>query len=218
MIPHALSPAARVFTLRRDGIGVAPSASERETLRQRFAADRHLLLPGFFAPDLLDLFLRRLRYAPFKKRIADRVFPPAVDLKIADADLVGLLQFVMNDSALLSFVRDVAAAGEVTGFVGTVYRLVPGMGHRDSWHSDVDGNRLVGLTINLSEQAFEGGALEMRERSSGRRLWRVANTGPGDGLLFALGEDLQHRILPVAGLRPKTAFAGWFCRDADLKS
>ena len=48
-------------------------------------------------------------------------------------------------------------------------------------------------------------------------LWCVANTGAGDALLFALGRGLQHRIRPIAGTVPKTAFAGWFCRDADLR-
>ena len=198
-------------------VSIAADAATRAELRRAFAADRFLRLPGLIAGELLATVRRRLARAPFGTRVAERVHPPAIDLKLQDDDLHGLLHFVLNEAAVLDFVRDVAGVPEATGFVGAVYRLEPGMGHRDSWHSDLDGNRLVGLTVNLSDGVFEGGELEMRERESERRLWRVANTGPGDGLLFALGPDLQHCIRPMAGSSAKTAFAGWFCRDADLK-
>jgi hypothetical protein len=46
-------------------------------------------------------------------------------------------------------------------------------------------------------------------------LWTFANTGPGDGLLFAIDEGLQHQVQEVTGTEPKTALAGWFCENAD---
>jgi hypothetical protein len=207
---------AAPIQVHRGTVSIAGSAADLSTLGRQFAAERHLRLPGFFAGDLLATIMRRLRDAPFEERIARRVCPPAVDLKLDDRDLAGLLHFVVNDRAVIDFVRDVTSSDGATGFVGAVYRLVPGMGHRDSWHSDVDGNRLVALTVNLSEGVFEGGELEMREQTR-RPLWRIANTGPGDAVLFAIAPELQHRIRPIGGAVSKTAFAGWFCRDADLK-
>lgn len=207
--------AAPILQVDRGSVSLAGPAADLSTLGRQFAAERHLRLPGFFGDGLLATVLRRLRHAPFEERIARRVCPPAVDLKLDDPDLVGLLHFVVNERAVIDFVRNVTSKDGATGFVGAVYRLVPGMGHRDSWHSDVDGNRLVALTVNLGEGVFEGGELEMREQ--GRRLWRIANTGAGDAILFALGPELQHRIRPISGAVPKTAFAGWFCRDADLR-
>lgn len=206
-----------MITLDSREVSIAGDVATRRELGRRFDADRCLRLPALIGGNLLATVRRRLAHARFTTRIADRVFPPAVDLKLQDDDLHGLLHFVLNDRAVVDFVRDVASAPDATGFVGAVYRIEPGMGHHDAWHSDLDGNRLVGLTVNLSDGPFEGGELEMRDRESRRRLWRIANTGPGDGLLFALGPDLQHCIRPMSGSVAKTALAGWFCRDPDLK-
>lgn len=202
--------------IARGQVAIEARAPELAALRARFAAEKCLRLPGFFGGDLLSTVTRRLRSARFRERIATRVVPPAVDLKLEDPDLIGLLHFVMNDAAIVQFVAGVSAT-EPTGFVGSVYRIAPGMGHRDSWHSDVDGNRLVALTLNLSEEIFDGGELEMRELDQSEPLWTIANTGPGDAVLFAIAPNLQHRIRPMEGRNPKTALAGWFCRDADLK-
>jgi hypothetical protein len=207
---------APVVQLARGSATIETRAAEIAGFRERFARERVLRLPGFFSGDLLATVTRRLRRARFKERVATRVYPPAIDLKLDDADLIGLLHFVMNDPAVIRFVADVSATAP-SGFVGSVYRIAPGMGHRDSWHSDVDGNRLVALTLNLSEAPFDGGELELREHGKRTPLWRIANTGPGDALLFALAPDLQHRIRPMRGTHVKTALAGWFCRDADLR-
>ena len=205
-----------IVQIERNSVAVDADAMTLEWMRREFAKERCLLLRGFFSGDLLEMIWRRLRDAPFKERIARRVSPPAVDLKLADANLVGLLHFLLNDRAVIDFARQVSGNPDATGFVGSVYRLVPGKDHRDSWHDDVDGNRLAALTINLSQEEFEGGELEMRQNGGGEAQWRIANTGPGDGLLFAIAPGLQHRIRPVVGTTPKTALAGWFCRDADL--
>lgn len=211
-----MNSAAPIVQIARGGVSIETRSAALQALNAQFARERMLRLPGFFGGDLLSTVTRRLRQARFNERVATRVFPPAVDLKLDDADLLGVLHFVLNDPAVIRFVASVSST-EPTGFVGSVYRIAPGMGHRDSWHSDVDGNRLVALTLNLSEETFEGGELEMRENGQRRPLWRVANTGAGDALLFAIAPNLKHRIRPMQGHTPKTAFAGWFCRDADLK-
>lgn len=211
-----MTPAAPVVRIARGGVSIETRAGEIDALKRRFAAEHVLRLPGFFAGDLLATVLARLKHARFKERVATRVHPPAVDLKLDDADLTGLLHFVMNDPAVIRVVAEISSTAP-TGFVGAVYRIAPGMGHRDSWHGDVDGNRLVALTVNLSEEVFEGGELEMRAGDGAEPLWRIANTGPGDALLFAIAPHLQHCIRPMAGMKAKTALAGWFCRDADLR-
>jgi hypothetical protein len=207
---------ASAIQIDRHRVAVETNPAALAQLRRQFAERRYLHLPGFFSRELMATLLPRLRVAAFKERVARCVTPPAVDWKLTDAPLLGLLHFLLNEAALIQFARRVSGHPDATGFVGSVYRLVPGFQHRDSWHDDLDGNRLVALTINLSEGAFDGGELEMRQHGSAP-LWCFANTGPGDALLFALGRGLQHRIRPIAGTSPKTAFAGWFCRDADLR-
>jgi hypothetical protein len=202
--------------LTRDATRVAPRASW-PALAARFGAERRLLLPGLIASDLRSLLLRRLDHARFEPRVAARVHPPATDLKLRDPDLNGLLHFLFNDAAVVAFVRTIGGDRSITGFVGAVYRMLPDAGHRDSWHSDADGNRRVGLTVNLSVRPFAGGALSLRTRNQ-VPLWTFANSGPGDGLLFAIHPELEHRVQEVSGEESKTALAGWFCKDADQRT
>ncbi|MGE0040497.1 MAG: 2OG-Fe(II) oxygenase [Vicinamibacterales bacterium] len=180
----------------------------------RLFAERSLLrLPRLLDEELLGVVGRRLAAGDFRTRVATRVYPPAVDLKLHDDVTHGLLHFLLNDPVLLDAVRTITDRPEIGGFVGAVYRLLPGAGHQDSWHDDCDGNRLVALTLNLGEVPFEGGEFELRRKGETALLARVANTGPGDGVLFAIADALEHHIAPMAGTVAKTALAGWFCMD-----
>jgi hypothetical protein len=89
-------------------------------------------------------------------------------------------------------------------------------GHRDSWHDDLDGNRMAAITVNVSLHRFEGGELSMRRAQTHEPLWTFANVGPGDAVLFRLRQDLEHNIHDVTGEHPKLAIAGWFQKTPDF--
>jgi len=219
--PRSADPdVAPVPLLRASRAGWQLTADAPTLAREsaRFAASHVLRLPSCFDAGLLGIVQRRLTADRFRTRIALRVHPPAADLKLRDAVTLGLLHFLLNDSVVLTTIREIAGEPAIGGFVGSVYRLVPGAGHTDSWHDDLDGNRLVAFTLNLSEGPFEGGEFELRQRGRTRPLQTIANSGPGDGLLFAIKPGLEHRIAPMTGRHPKTAFAGWFCRDPNLRA
>ena len=71
-------------------------------------------------------------------------------------------------------------------------------------------NRLIGMSLNLSKDVFQGAVFQLRDRYSKRILHETANTGCGDAIIFRLADHLQHRNTEVTGTAPKTAFAGWF--------
>jgi hypothetical protein len=197
--------------ITRSGVRLAVDA-ELDAAARAFARERKLHLPRFFAPELLDVLLARLSVATFKTRIARLVHPPAVDLKLDDARLQGSLRWLLSDPELFRGMARLARIERPTYFNGSVYRIQSGSGHRDSWHNDLDGRRQVAITVNLSEEPFEGGELQMRETASQVPLWTFANTGRGDALLFAIDPSLEHCIAPMRGAVAKTALAGWFCR------
>ena len=124
-----------------------------------------------------------------------------------------LLIFLANDRALFQFVELITGCGRIGSYDGRVYRMLPGHEHYDSWHDDIVGQRLVTLSVNLSPEFFSGGLLEIRHERTRRVVNRVANTGPGDGLLFRIAPFLKHRVTRVTGHLPKTALAGWFRSD-----
>lgn len=126
------------------------------------------------------------------------------------------LQSLVHTRAFLDLVEEICdfRRQSLKGFVGRVYQKVPGH-HHDPWHSDVGQCRVAALSLNLGEHDYEGGDLELREASTHTPLARVVNRGAGDGVIFRVHPALQHRIGPMTGTTPKTAFAGWFVADRE---
>lgn len=127
---------------------------------------------------------------------------------LRDPYLTRLLYFTMNNDLMFEAITRLTRR-RPTWFDGRVYRLVPGSSHHDTWHSDASPGRLVGFSLNLSEQPYAGGDFEMRRRE-GPLLARLAPAGVGSASLFLIDPTLQHRVAPVEGRAPRVAFAGWF--------
>ena len=88
--------------------------------------------------------------------------------------------------------------------------MVPSTGAHLSWHDDKADDRLVGISINLSREAYRGGRFQLRDRRSQRTLTDIDNTGLGDAVLFRIAATLEHRLTELAGTAARTAAAGWF--------
>jgi hypothetical protein len=126
------------------------------------------------------------------------------------------MNLLLNNSDLFRFVERVTGCEAIGSFSGRIYRYLPDEDHYDQWHDDLTDSRLVALSLNLSPMSYRDGVLEIREAKSKRIVQRIANTGYGDAILFAISDALQHRRTPVGGESPKTAFAGWFKARPDF--
>ena len=169
-------------------------------------------LPSLLDPALLTSLQDQIdRGAFFTKRHGTA----ATELCLEPDAAVALLHFLVNDPALYRLVEDVTGCGTVRCFFGRVYRHVPGTDHHHAWHSDVTHNRVIGMSINLGRDAYEGGIFEIRERDEPSTVAAIANIVPGDTILFRLSEALEHRVTTLHGTASKTAFAGWFRREPD---
>lgn len=122
-------------------------------------------------------------------------------------------ELVLNDSQIFAMVEEITGCRSIGCFIGRVYRFMPGSGHSYSWHSDNVDSRMVGMSLNLSEQRFDGGQLEIRDRGNPGSVAVVQNLRFGRAVLFPIGERFEHRVTPVTGNIPRTAFAGWFCAE-----
>jgi hypothetical protein len=188
-----------------------PSDAEVSLWRREFADSCCVQFHGFFDGRLLAWLRARLASARFQERVHADLVPPAVDLGLADRPLLAMIATMVNDRRLFEVVRAISGCDPIGCYSGIVYRMDPRPEHSDTWHSDMDGNRMVTLSVNLGE-CYGGGVLQIRERPSNRIVREVANTGPGDAILFALGDHLEHRVGPVTGQATKMALAGWFQR------
>ncbi|HEX4347468.1 MAG TPA: 2OG-Fe(II) oxygenase [Vicinamibacterales bacterium] len=206
-----------MFLGQLDRSGFHPAPADRiEHARESFASSRSLLIRKFLEPRLLADWQRRIDAAPFTERVAKGDWggkPPSVDMRADDRALWGGCIFQLNDPELFEVIERVTGCEPIGSFFGSVYRIVAGMGHFHTWHNDLDGNRMVALSINLSPGGYRGGVLQLANRESHDTLAEIANTGWGDAAIFEISESLEHRVTAVEPGPDKTAFAGWFVRS-----
>lgn len=199
--------------LTRAGLVVSASARDLERLHGQFDRLHCILLSSLLEPGLLRMIQRQLDTATFNPKTHKEI---SLELCMAENSASHLLHFLANDPQLFELIQQLTGCGRIGCFTGRVYRMVPGAHHYDSWHDDMIEHRMIGMSINLSAQVYSGGTFQMRNRRSGNIIHEAANIGFGDGIIFRLSPQLQHRITDVEGAAPKTAFAGWFQSQPDF--
>lgn len=170
--------------------------------------EAHLIrLPQLLEPSILEFLQARLDNSLWESMSHGKIGEEYIT---NDLPTTSLLHFVMNRPKFRAIIEEITGCKGLKWFRGRVYRMIAGAGHHDNWHSDIAYSNEVGMSLNLSRNIFRGGLFMLREGGSKRVLARVANTGPGDALIFRISPDLHHRISDLEGEEPKTAFAGWF--------
>ena len=179
-----------------------------------FAAQHCAKLRGFLEPSLLGEVRAQVERGTFREFAHASI---ATELRLETGLGSGLLHFLVNDPRLFRLVESVSGCAGIRAFGGRVYRRFPGGHHHDSRHDDtVDARRLIGMSVNLSADVYDGGVFEIRDLKTERLLASLPNIGFGDAILFRLSDSLEHRVSDVRGLVPKTAFAGWFFAELDF--
>ena len=192
--------------LTSHGIVISRSESAIERARIRFEREHCLMLRGFLSPEFLELIQRVLAGLKFRPNVHAGF---GRDLAPTSNNAAGAMVLMLNDPDLFRAIEAITGCGRLRILTGSVRRAVAG-GKALSWHDDTGEHRRVAITINLSAKAYRGGLLQIRERSSGRIVEEIANTGPGDAILFRVSPALEHRNTEIVGAVPKTAFSGWF--------
>lgn len=194
----------------KSGVRVSRPSATLEGLRADFEREQFVRLPRFLAADLLQTVSREIERGEFYERSHGGIDDNKELCLRADSTAAGLLHVLLNSAELFELVEQVTGCGTIGCFQGRVYRVVPGRGHGDAWHSDVGRHRLVALSVNLSRRRYRGAMLQMRRNGSKRILREIPNPGFGDAILFHISRELEHRITDIEGAAAKTAFAGWF--------
>jgi 2-oxoglutarate-Fe(II)-dependent oxygenase superfamily protein len=171
--------------------------------------------PGLIEPSLLALLQEKISSARFFDKTNVDV---GDESRMKPEPTSAVLEFLTNDNVLFDVVRAITGCGPVGCFRGRVYRLLPNTGQMSDWHPDLSEGRMATLSINLSAEPYQGGILQFRENGGPNIVSQVANTGAGDGVLFNIAEGLEHRVTPLTGTVPRTAYAGWFLREPQFAS
>jgi len=201
MPSEALSPfvigAEQTQILGDDG------ASAESFARCRALVCANALDPAFLAT--LQKVSRRAQFAP-------DVVEGVGHREIETPNLAGrALTLALKRTNLLRWIEETTRCGPLGGIDGRVAQPRPIVGHRLRWHDDlnVPGRRLA-ITINLSEQAYEGGMFELRSAATKEALLQYRHAAPGSVLIFSVAPGLDHRVLPLTSGGPRRVYVGWF--------
>lgn len=122
------------------------------------------------------------------------------------------LALVLQRRNLMQWLESATGCEPLQSTFGRIVQISPGDAPRLNWHDDLpeDPSRRLGITINLSENAYEGGLFELREKKTGKILMRHRHEKLGSTLIFDVSEELEHRVWPVTGGGPRRIYTGWF--------
>ena len=182
-------------------------------LRDEYTARRCALVRQMLEPALLERLLQAVDVAHVHER-TDTAKDGAVvakELRVESAAIVSrMFALLFNTPALFRCIEQLTGCSTIGHFTGRIYMMQPDSNHHDSWHDDNNGNRLVGVSVNLSRTGYSGGQFRIRERASDHVLAEIHNIVPGDAHLFRIAPELEHCVAPVTGTATKIAYAGWF--------
>jgi len=199
--------------LTRSAFVCAEPAEALDSLRREFDRRHVIRLRAFFHPDLLSFIKAGVRQATFFDRPhADIAREECMD----ENTTLAMLSLIANDHSLFRCVERVTGSDTIRIFNGRVYVMRSDAPHFDRWHGDTTDGRLIGMSVNLSDGVFDGGRFQLTHVGHDEPEIEIANTGPGDAILFRIREDLRHRVSAVEGKVPRVAFAGWFQSAPDF--
>ena len=204
-----MSPIQRPWLqiLRTGRIALTPEF-DPGPLGQRFQRECVIRLPGFSPHETFQAIRKDVERSAFSE-YEGKFY---TERQVSDEALVARLRFLVNNQELFRWVERVSGCDPIGYFDGRVYEMLPGR-HFDDWHSDCTGSRMVAMSVNLSASEFEGGVFQIRRVQTKELISEAPNTGAGDAILFRISLELEHQVTPIEGSRPKTALAGWFCRE-----
>lgn len=218
ILPSAFDPASLsdhcgrpiAIGAQRTDIVVAPDGPARV-----FQCYRAIECRDLIEPDLLASLLDRCRRGSFVADHVDRLGSREVE---APQRVGAALNIVLSRPPFLHWVAAVTGCHDLHRVEGRLVQTrANGMDALD-WHNDTHddaaGARRLGITVNLSDAAYEGGGFELRKTATREMLTRYRHDRAGTALIFDIAGDLEHRVLPLASGGPRRVFTGWFVQAA----
>jgi hypothetical protein len=192
--------------ITRLGFSCEATPRELQSAREQFERHNYLCLRDFIEAGLLRAIRHQLAGVRFERKIYSGL---GRDLIASNSPLPSVLYFLSNDPELFRLIRRVTGCRPIGCFTGRLSRLVARRKLELDWHDDVLSDRMVAMSVNLSDGRYRGGTLQIREKSR-VECEAVPNLGFGDAIIFRVAEQLEHRVTPIEGKVARTAFTGWF--------
>jgi hypothetical protein len=191
---------------------VGPELTQILEAPEGWAADfqtrQALVARDLIDPGLLATLIERCRAGRFIDDYVGGIGSRQVE---APQRVGRVLNLALSRPNFLSWVEQATGMRPLAKVEGRVVQLRANGADQLAWHNDMDGHhRMLGVTIDLSDAPFAGGAFELRETRTGKPLLRFDHDNPGTALIFTVSPALEHRVLPLTSGGPRRVFSGWF--------
>lgn len=180
---------------------------------KRFAEERAIVCPDVIESALLDRLLGVARRSQFREEDVSRLGTREVE---EPQSLGPTFKLLLRRANLMGWLEQVTGAAGLADVEGHLVQTRAG-GDALDWHDDRNKpERALAVTISLNDTAYSGGAFEMRGVGVPDSIRTFQHARPGTALIFDIGRDLEHRLLPLSSGGPRRVFAGWFLRAATV--
>jgi 2OG-Fe(II) oxygenase superfamily len=183
---------------------LAPAAAWRDV----FAGPQALVLEGVIAPE----FCTKLEHRAAATSFIDDDVPDIGTRRVESPQRVGAaLSLLLARPALLRWLEEATGIGPLRATAGRLVETHANGRDALNWHSDMGTEgRMLGVVINLSDQPFVGGRFDMRVAGAAELHFSYQHDSPGSMLIFAVNNQLEHRVTPLISGGPRRVYAGWF--------
>ena len=206
-------PAGRAFSI---GEMRTELFADPATVAESFAAERAIVCRDIFEAGMLDRLVAAARDTQFRDDHVAGLGTRAVE---EPQRVGGVVNLLLRRSNLLRWLELVSGRSDLAGVDGRLVQTRAGGGDALDWHNDLQGpRRALGITICFGDTPYSGGLFEMRRVGDPSSTRVFDHSQPGTALIFDIGSDLEHRVLPVTCGGPRRVFTGWFMRAHALPS
>ena len=179
-----------------------------EKYREEFAAKRALFFDDIFDPPFLEILRGFVRTAEYNR---EGVSGLGFRTTESPARAGGAISLSLRRPNLMRWVEEVTGCDPLVLTTGRVQQIEVNPDTELSWHNDMwEPNRRIGFTINLSDNAYEGGDFALRRAGTEEVLSEHRHVDYGGALMFDVGYNFEHRVAPVTAGGPRRTYAGWF--------
>lgn len=175
--------------------------------RSMFEQQSSLLFDRTFDPELLTKLLIRAAAAPYIADYVDHIGQREIE---APQRVGASMSLLLGRFALLDWLEVATGLKPLRATMGRLAQTRANGSDALSWHSDMESDhRKLGLVVNLSDQPFTGGAFEMRRKGASSPFHSVTYDQPGSIMVFAVNDEIEHRVTLVTAGGPRRVYAGW---------
>jgi hypothetical protein len=201
---QVMRPYSDFFRIGKRETAVRAEKAEAVSL---FSTQRALVCSGALDPQLLD----QLAAACNRVAFVPEVIKDLGHRWIERPSIVGAaVEVAVNRPVFHTWLAEVSGCGPGIKLEGRLVETRAGGVDGLDWHDDRMPGAKLGMTLHLRDCAYQGGAFELRDKTTKDVLFRHAEARAGDMVIFDVSDRYEHRVMGVESGEPRLVFTGWF--------